>query len=579
MITIPLQAFSLPHLTILEVMDWIIVVYWTLDVVASFLTGVYINGKLDMRPQYIARHYSRTWLPFDLVLVLPEWVMLFAGRGAEGTTATSVGLARALKGIRFLRFLRFLRVIKAEKVWQDLKARINNNIVLLCFSISRLIMGTIIMIHLLACFWFALGKGSTRGWIYQERIDNASFGDQYLVSFQWSMARLHPSTFGENMSLETTRERIFSIIVSLFALCGGGVFISSITNTMAQLQAYRQQRTRKLWVIRAYVRENHISTQLSVRVKKYVEKSLGRKLREQHAAELVQMLPHALLMDLHFEAWSPHVCSRHRFFGQFCREHPRTVWSLGREALQEVPVLAGDTLFTAGDVCHRVLFVMAGEFSYALGRGMVGPRGSTSSEGSQAKLTREWSMYSWAPSDLMRGRPAEDGDGEEEAPTGHEARFSDGDCFSEPVLWTAWENRGELRAMNDSTLLALSAEGFIAVAREHESATLTATARAALVVNWLNTTIEDLSDLVPSDLGETTGAGACVAGGGTVDGLPRARKISWASIVPATYARRPSLTASSSSGVAQAAVAAISAPSTRRVQPAPPSFGEAGVIS
>ncbi|CAK0830718.1 unnamed protein product [Prorocentrum cordatum] len=148
-------------------------------------------------------------------------------------------------------------------------------------------MGTIIMIHLLACFWFALGKGSTRGWIYQERIDNASFGDQYLVSFQWSMARLHPSTFGENMSLETTRERIFSIIVSLFALCGGGVFISSITNTMAQLQAYRQQRTRKLWVIRAYVRENHISTQLSVRVKKYVEKSLGRKLREQHAAELV----------------------------------------------------------------------------------------------------------------------------------------------------------------------------------------------------------------------------------------------------------------------------------------------------
>jgi hypothetical protein len=360
-----------------------------------------------------------------------------------------------------------------DKVLHDLKARINSNWALLCISTFRLIIGVVLMIHFSACAWYGLGKLSPGvGWIYVRDIHLLPFGERYLFSFLWSMARLHPSTFGENMLLDTVWERIFAIVISLVALCGGGYFISSITNTMAQMQTFRQQRTRKLWLIREYVQENRISTQLAVRIKKYVEKSLNRKLKEQNAAELSQMLPLGLLMDLHFEAWTP-CLTKHQFFDMFSFTHHRVVWRLGQEALQELPVLVGDSVFTTGDPCFRMLFVRAGELRYHL-------RLVTDLRHSPSANSRD--------DGLLMGQVVRPGS-----------------SLSEAALWTPWENHGELRPEADSSLLALVVNKFISVLQEHKRAMIEAVERSHLVVEWLNANPEEVSDIFPVHLTDDFG--------------------------------------------------------------------------
>eukprot|EP00928_Gymnodinium_smaydae_P042912 TRINITY_DN28856_c0_g1_i1.p1 TRINITY_DN28856_c0_g1~~TRINITY_DN28856_c0_g1_i1.p1 ORF type:complete len:850 (+),score=179.12 TRINITY_DN28856_c0_g1_i1:246-2795(+) len=473
---IPLQAFELPDNAFFSGMDIISLLYWQFDMVASCITGVYIDGRLSMWHRTILKKYACTWLPFDVLVLAPEWVVLCTSDGG-GDAMTASSLARGVRVTRFLRMLRFLRLlrlVKLEKVFADLKDRINSNYLLLMVNIVKLLLGIVVMIHILACAWYMLGKQDETGWIYMENIAQHDFADRYIFSFQWSMARLHPSTFGENMSLKTTEERLFAIMVSLVALGGSGAFISSITNMMAKVQAFRQQRTRKLWVIREYVRENNISQILSARVRKYVEKSLDRKLRQQHAEELAQLLPVVLLMDLHYEVWGPPLAV-HPLFATLRGKHPRAVWELTRQALVEEAVLAADVLFATGDVCSQALVMLSGTLSYTIGR--VGAMGK---------------MVSGDTSD-------ESNNGDSVISVSHR-----GQMISEASMWTAWVNCGELLATADASMLAILVHSFIHVMREHEPAMIESSRRARQVVYYLNNIMsigEPISDLLPPHVG------------------------------------------------------------------------------
>eukprot|EP00928_Gymnodinium_smaydae_P067772 TRINITY_DN5076_c1_g2_i1.p1 TRINITY_DN5076_c1_g2~~TRINITY_DN5076_c1_g2_i1.p1 ORF type:complete len:871 (-),score=151.29 TRINITY_DN5076_c1_g2_i1:61-2529(-) len=474
LMVVPLQAFDLPETTFMFFMDCIILVYWTFDVPATIFTGIHVEGKLDMRLKTIVKRYAVTWLPFDILVLVPEWTNLLLG-GENDTADSTSSIARTLKGARFfrlLRLVRLLRIVKIDALLQKLKERVNSNYLLLCISIGRLLTAIVVLIHFLACAWYALGKISAKGWIYQENIVMESIMDRYVFSFQWSMARLHPSTFGENLSLQTSHERILAIVVSLCALGGSGAFISSITNMMAKLQAFRQQRTRKMWVIREYVQDNHISMGLASRLKKYVAKSFDRKIRQQHAMELEELLPMSLLMDLRFEILSRSLTS-HYFFSLLLSKHPRSVWELCRRAFEEVHALSRDIIFTTGDVCFRTIFPLDDELRYAYGRTLG--------------------------DELPAASPGE-ADNDPAAIV-----VPSGKCACEAVLWTPWENCGELRAVSDSTILALEAAEFNATMIHQERAMIDIIRRSRVVLHYLNTTSDQLSDFLSEDLQTVAG--------------------------------------------------------------------------
>ena len=86
LIVIPLYAFDLPNSAPLIVFGWIIMLFWNLDLVVSFLTGFYDEGALILSPARIAVHYA-AWLTFGF----PP--LNFRPEGPDGRSSQGKNLA------------------------------------------------------------------------------------------------------------------------------------------------------------------------------------------------------------------------------------------------------------------------------------------------------------------------------------------------------------------------------------------------------------------------------------------------------------------------------------------------------
>eukprot|EP00929_Paragymnodinium_shiwhaense_P017837 TRINITY_DN12762_c0_g1_i3.p1 TRINITY_DN12762_c0_g1~~TRINITY_DN12762_c0_g1_i3.p1 ORF type:complete len:791 (-),score=112.70 TRINITY_DN12762_c0_g1_i3:367-2739(-) len=452
-IVLPMAVFDLPDDPFLIGMTYVTLAYWTSDIAMSFATGCYSNGILIMDWRDIWSQYVRTWLVVDIMLILPDLIFSIAGAASRN----SWGLLRTLRGARTLRLLRFvamLRLMKVDRLVKDLKTRLNSTSLLVCIPIARLICGVLMLCHILAASWYFVGKQSASGWIYAEGIDSKDLADKYLSTLQWSLARLHPANFGKNDALESFPERIFAIAVSLLAFGGGGYFVSCVTTTMAELQNLRAGQSRKLHIIREYVRDNNISLCLSMRIKSYVEKTVSQRARVMHAKQIAEFLPVTLVADLRFEAWTP-ILTMHPWLSSVTTSSPRFVWSLCKSSLTEIAVLPGDTVFTTTDSCEKMLFVSAGMMSYALGRVM----GSGQIQEQKDVRPGQW--------------------------------------LSEAALWTLWKHTGELCGELDGTILALDAEELVAAARGHRSIAAEIAYYANKFVKALNQLGDHATDLLP----------------------------------------------------------------------------------
>merc|ERR1712232_938138 len=110
-------------------MDLIVLCYWSLDIFASFFTGVFSNGHLILSLRHIGVLYLRRWFSFDCFILVPELLVALSQKGTA-STESNVGLARVLRSTRFVRmfrFMRLLRLMKVKKVLRDLKGQFNNN--------------------------------------------------------------------------------------------------------------------------------------------------------------------------------------------------------------------------------------------------------------------------------------------------------------------------------------------------------------------------------------------------------------------------------------------------------------------
>merc|ERR1712093_391879 len=70
--------------------------------------------------------------------------------------------------------------------------------------------------------------------------------------------------------MRLTEERILAIFASIAALVVSSVFISVITNTMAEMKRLHHHRARKLSLARDFAQSRDISTELALRMKKYI---------------------------------------------------------------------------------------------------------------------------------------------------------------------------------------------------------------------------------------------------------------------------------------------------------------------
>lgn len=411
-VSIPLEVFDPEETPFRIAMAWIIRLYWTAAMGKAFITGYLKNdGAVEMRPSFIARRYSMTWLPMDLVVVLIDWAeVVVAGFRGGGFQRFGSGL----RGLRMLRTVRLIRLIKAPEITSFINEQIRSEQILLVATIAKVIFIMLGVAHVLACAWFGIGRwsqaDSTHSWINELKVTELDKGQQYVTSFHWSL-----SQFAGELTVppQNSPERIFTVCVLFFAIIVAAWFISSVTTSMTQLQIITSHQSTQTAILRRYLVDQNISRPLALRVQRNAQHALReqKKHASEDSVELLRLISNPLLVELHFEIHG-HVLFHHPFFMNYNVINPGGMRKVCHTAVSVLSLHTGDVLFRDLEVpaYKRMFFVMNGGLIYK--------------KDNETKYVEK------------------------------------GDWMCEAILWTNWTHCGTVKAYTETMLLVLDAEKF-----------------------------------------------------------------------------------------------------------------------
>ena len=113
---------------------WFVLIFWTVDIPLTFVTGTFRNGEVCMCMRKIAHGYLRTWLLLDVTLVSSDWLVVIWQENTWG----ALSMARTMRILRIMRALRLLRLAKLQKIIELIVDNIASEYVNVCIHMVQL---------------------------------------------------------------------------------------------------------------------------------------------------------------------------------------------------------------------------------------------------------------------------------------------------------------------------------------------------------------------------------------------------------------------------------------------------------
>eukprot|EP00930_Biecheleria_cincta_P082015 TRINITY_DN7154_c1_g1_i6.p1 TRINITY_DN7154_c1_g1~~TRINITY_DN7154_c1_g1_i6.p1 ORF type:complete len:1175 (-),score=177.85 TRINITY_DN7154_c1_g1_i6:63-3554(-) len=249
---------------------WFAFLYWMCDVGMNFHTGFYDRGRLVSSHVAIAKHYLRTWLIFDISLVLLDIAVV-----SLESVAGDLSDFRVIRFVRFMRILRLLRVLKVTRIGsliEESAAQAGRRWIIMFSAVLQTGMVMMIAAHFLTCTWIWVGRNTTDSWLDRAGASNISGWTQYLHAMRWVMNSPAPAPINPDSS----GERLTDVFLNLCFIFIMGSAISKISETLAELRAMNEERQRRRRGIRLYLTTQHVGFELISRIMRFVDYKLER---------------------------------------------------------------------------------------------------------------------------------------------------------------------------------------------------------------------------------------------------------------------------------------------------------------
>jgi len=363
LIIIPLRLLEIPETPFTTALNWIALLYWTVNMVATPFVGYVKNGKTIMDPMAIFLNYMRLWFWLDCVVVIPDWVFAVASLSSDDSSGSSVRLVRIL---RLTRMVRLIRVGKLKAIIRSIVDLIDSEYMSIVWNIVMMIWALLFLNHFVACSFCAVGKldpSNPRTWVIHLGFDQEPIYTQYLTAFHWSMTQFTPSTM--DIAPQNTTERLFAICVVIMALVIFAYMVGSITSSLTQLRMMQEDANKAFWTLRRYMRQHGVKKKLSLKIERYCEHAWikrSEKVSEGNVAAL-DLLTEQMHRELRCAMNGPHV-KCHVLFHYLYAELPIVVQRLASHCLVRSSLARGDVAFVAGEKATRMLFLLSGSLRY-----------------------------------------------------------------------------------------------------------------------------------------------------------------------------------------------------------------------
>eukprot|EP00929_Paragymnodinium_shiwhaense_P013886 TRINITY_DN121733_c0_g1_i1.p1 TRINITY_DN121733_c0_g1~~TRINITY_DN121733_c0_g1_i1.p1 ORF type:complete len:1158 (+),score=235.05 TRINITY_DN121733_c0_g1_i1:62-3535(+) len=355
-IMIPLSLLQFYRPPVIHLVDWMMRIYWLLDIPMSFFTGFVQEDRVMMQLRKVAKNYLQTWFVLDIFLVAIDWssemILLVTGSDAD---AGQLKLGKIIKGVRIFRLARAWRFLRSKAVpnvaRRVLEFYCSNDVVNIVMGILRIMGGIAWMNHLFACIFCAMGYGDTSGssWMYQPSMDKDSTASYYYwVAFHWALTHWSGSI---EIYPGNEAERQYQVIVGLLVFVASACAVSSITSSMTHLSIVTAQESNKMAALRKFLLENCISDTVSLRVQRNIKCALHelKKNVSETQIELLDLISEPLRVEIHFEMHRP-LLSQHPLFNTLTEVSPPMIRQMCHRALARISLSKGDILFTQGEM-------------------------------------------------------------------------------------------------------------------------------------------------------------------------------------------------------------------------------------
>jgi hypothetical protein len=448
---LPLEAFQPPEVGATAVIDWVILFYWTLNVAASVTVGYVHHGGVVLDFSKIVRRYLKSWFAIDLLVLVPDWVFTIESMRQKSSKGVSESATRLLRVLRLVRMVRLLRLLKLRRIFHTLNDMITSEYISVVLSVMAMILILLIINHQIGCcfYWVSVNQDAGTNWISEFPEDDWVY--LYATSFHWSITQFTPATV--DVSPKNLPERVFAIVVVIFALVGFSYMVGSITSSLAELRNMHAEESLLFWDLRRYLSKNKVRTTLSLRIQKYLEHAwrVEQDRRPAKCIQLMSLLSEQLHSELQYELAVGQL-QVHPFLAQLCLRSSVTVQRLANAAISHKLFASGDFLFYPGETATHLWIVVQGSYVYT----RVDSRGEVHRETVDQK--EDW--------------------------------------ISEPVLWTSWTHRGLLAALEDGDDLAIDGKKFCEQVSLNPQAHVFAARYAKNFMAWLNQQdFDQLSDI------------------------------------------------------------------------------------
>jgi len=453
-IMMPLSAFSLERNIAMKIVEYVCASFWGMDIVVTFRTAFFVGPHLETRGSLIAANYAKTWLCADLIMVATDIL------GLVENIIVGSSVVRSTRALRVVRSLRILRLVKIQAFLLQVEEHVNSNVLILVFTLFRMIFLLLIAVHTSSCGWYAIGESSPNGWTAHFTTESHGFIFWYFASSRWMLAQLNGKT--DTDVDRTAVEMAYTCVVAIiFAVVVMAVFISNITKTLMEIATISEGKTRMHRLVQVYLKNHGVHGEIASKVRHHVAEAVQENRQKEWDIEskVVKLLPLQLQKELLYVIRSP-ILKVHPLFNHTKKDAPQAMRQICYRAVHPALVQRGEIVFDAGDACHQMFFIAAGHFRYM--------RERTSPGSSFEDLTN----------DVM-----------------HVETLGKGMWICEPSLWVQWINQGQLESASESVLLEIEADDFAKAIDHYKEAKDIAAEYCQLFICALMQK-EELSDIV-----------------------------------------------------------------------------------
>jgi hypothetical protein len=386
------------------------------------------------------KSYFRRDFAIDIVVVVPDWLFTILYAGGEGDGGNS-GSSKLLKALRAFRIARLLRLTKLRHRWNDMKDRVNSEIVFIVVSIIKKVSILLMINHFICTIWYAISRLESDNWVKANGYEDASVGAKYTVALHWSLTQFTPASM--DVHPVSVLERTFAIVVVTSGLVYFSSFISSITASMQQLRHMNEEFGKQYWLLRRYLRQHSVSQDLTLRIISFYEDAWTKKrdLVPEAAVTVMQMLSLQLKDELRFEVNFACLCVHPLL--QIVRDRSRrTLLKLVENSLASSIYALEDFVFQAREVTNGTYFVASGMFRYAKTEDMIDLDGQTQTLNPAIKTQQTLNTLACFEEDDVW------------------QNLEEGTFMCEPALWTPWVHLGIMQSISNSTLITIKSKQF-----------------------------------------------------------------------------------------------------------------------